>query len=228
MYLCMYIYLYIYVYFFMFMFSCLVTDQLIVCDLLLFSVKQGKEIFFPIFPYFFHGEPEGHEILAFCSRSYKKTVVRQKKNCFFLAIWTIFQCVKFFYSDVMLQHPHVCLKLALFFCCQVSIINSSDLTFIQNFTGEQVTSSNYVMKYCISRPSSFLHIVSRIYKMFFVIMTIKTKRIVSKQTFHFISNMKVYLLFFVFRWHPILGTQLQYLMLTTMGKLPNIFSSTEH
>lgn len=40
--------------------------------------------------------------------------------------------------------------------------------------------------------------------------------------------MKAYLLFFVSRWRLILGTLLQYLMLTMMGRLPNIFSSTEH
>uniref|UniRef100_A0A8C4P374 Integrin alpha-8 n=1 Tax=Dromaius novaehollandiae TaxID=8790 RepID=A0A8C4P374_DRONO len=38
-----------------------------------------------------------------------------------------------------------CLKLFVFFYYQVSIINSSDLTFIQNFTGEQVMSRNYKM-----------------------------------------------------------------------------------
>uniref|UniRef100_A0A8C0HSK7 Integrin subunit alpha 8 n=1 Tax=Buteo japonicus TaxID=224669 RepID=A0A8C0HSK7_9AVES len=37
-----------------------------------------------------------------------------------------------------MSHLHVCFKLSIFFCYQVSIINSSDLTFIQNFTGEQV------------------------------------------------------------------------------------------
>lgn len=40
--------------------------------------------------------------------------------------------------------------------------------------------------------------------------------------------MKAYLLFFISRWRLILGTLLQYLMLTMMGRLPNIFSSTEH
>lgn len=34
--------------------------------------------------------------------------------------------------------------------------------------------------------------------------------------------MKAYLLFFISRWRLILGTLLQYLMLTMMGKLPNI------
>lgn len=59
-------------------------------------------------------------------------------------------------------------------------------------------------------------------------MTIKTKRIISKKTLHVISDMKAYLLFFIFRWRLILGTQLQYLMLTMMGRLPNIFGSPEH
>ena len=59
-------------------------------------------------------------------------------------------------------------------------------------------------------------------------MTIETKRIISKKIFKLISDMKAYLLFFISRWRLILGTLLQYLMLTMMGRLPNIFSSTEH
>lgn len=35
-------------------------------------------------------------------------------------------------------------------------------------------------------------------------------------------------LFFISRWRLILGTLLQYLMLTMMGRLSNTFSSTEH
>lgn len=40
--------------------------------------------------------------------------------------------------------------------------------------------------------------------------------------------MKAYLLFFISRWRLILVTLWQYLMLTMMGRLLNIFSSTEH
>jgi len=107
-----------------------------------------------------------------------------EKNCwFFLATWTIFQCVRLVCSDIELQHLHVCLKLAIFFCYQVSIINSSDLTFIQNFTGEQVMSSNYMMKYY--RGYSFINIVSRIYKIFFRINDNRNKEDISK---HFFLN----------------------------------------
>lgn len=58
-------------------------------------------------------------------------------------------------------------------------------------------------------------------------MTIETKRIISNKLYILLS-METYLLFFIFRWRPILGTQLQYLMLTMMGRLPNIFSPNEH